>query len=117
MAFEADFSSVIKGVCVRSFPDFLVGTVTPPYIIWQSIGGESLRYGDNTAPDKRNTLMQISAWAKTRAEALALIRSIEDAVCASPKFLASPEGEPVSDCEPDIPLYGSIQRFSIWFDR
>ena len=117
MAFEADFVTVVKAVCARAYPDIAPDGVTVPYLIWQALGGESIYFMDATPADKRNTLMQVSVWAKTRAEALSTIRAIEAALCASSKFTCSPEGEPVSDYEPDIPLYGSIQRFSIWFDR
>jgi hypothetical protein len=50
---------------------------------------------------------------------LTLIRQIEDAMCASAAFTAKPEGEPLSQYEADHdpPLYGSVQRFSIYATR
>ena len=114
---ESDLSTLLKTICPRVYPDLApVGTVTP-YVTWQAIGGESIRFGDGSAPDKRNTLMQINVWSKTRLEALTLIRQIEDALCASAAFVATPQGEPLSTYEPDTLLYGSIQRFGIWASR
>lgn len=112
MTMESDLTALLKTICPRVFPDIApAGTVTP-YVTWQGIGGASLRMLDGTAGDKRNTYMQISVWAKTRAESLALIRSAESSICAA--MIAQPEGEPVSTYEFDTLLYGCIQRFSIW---
>ena len=88
-----------------------------PYVTWQALGGEVARFLDNSAADKRNTLMQINAWATTRMQATTLIRAIEDALADSPHFVARPQGEALSTHEPATGLYGSIQRFSIWAAR
>ena len=113
MSMESTLSTLLKTICPRVFPDVIKGVVAAPYIIWQGIGGESIRYGDNTAPDKRDTLMQISVWAMSRMEALTLIRQAEAALCAA-SFQCVPEGEPVNTYESDTELHGSIQRFSIF---
>jgi hypothetical protein len=84
---------------------------------WRALGGETARFLDNTAANKRNTLMQIDVWSTTRAEALSLIRQAEDALCGSAVFVAQPLGEAFSDYESETQLYGSTQRFSIWADR
>lgn len=117
MSFESQLFAVLQAACPRVFPDVApLGTATP-YLTWQALGGASLRFLDNTASDKRNVLLQINSWSKTRAEATALIRQIEDALCASALFIASPEGEALSTYESDTLLYGSIQRFSIYASR
>ena len=72
MSLESDLSTLLKTVCPRTFPDVAPSGTAAPFIAWQALGGESLRYLDNTAPDKRNTYMQVSVYSKTRAEALAL---------------------------------------------
>ena len=117
MSMESDLSALLKTLCPRVFPDIAPTGAATPYITWQGIGGESLRFMDGSAADKRNTYMQISVWSKTRLEALSLIRSIEDAMCTSSAMAAAPSGEPISTYEPDTQLYGCIQRFSIWAAR
>ena len=114
---EVDLVSLLKTQCAQTFPDIAPQDVAPPYITWQSLGGESRYTLANTPIDKRNTLMQINVWSTTRAEALAMIRSIEDAMCASVAFLATPGGEALSTYEPDTQLYGCIQIYSIWATR
>lgn len=117
MSMESDLSTLLKAICVRTFPDIAPPDTAAPYATWQGIGGEAARFLDNSAADKRNTLMQISVWSKTRLEALALIRQIEDVLCASATFIATPQGESRSTYEPDTQLYGCIQRFNLWHDR
>ena len=117
MSMESDLSTLLKTICPRVYPDLApVGTVTP-YVTWQAIGGTAIRFGDGSAPDKRNTLMQINVWSKTRLEALTMIRQIEDAVCAYAGWQAEPQGEAISLYEPDTQLYGSIQTLDIWSNR
>lgn len=114
---ESDLSSLLSAICVRTFPDVAPANTVTPYITWQSLGGEALRYGDNSAPDKRNALLQVSVWSKTRIEALTIIHQVEDALCASSTLTTKPIGEPSSVSEPDTGLRGSIQRFDIWATR
>lgn len=117
MSMEADLSTVLKTVCPRVFPDVAPSGTAKPFMTWQALGGESLRFLDNAAPDKRNTYMQVSVYSTTRLEALNLIRAAEAALCASPAFIVKPQGEPISTYEEDTTLYGAIQRYSIWAAR
>lgn len=117
MTMEADLNTLLKTICPRTFPDVAPSGTVAPFIAWQGLGGESLRFVDNTAPDKRNTYMQVGAYSTTRAEALALIRAAETALCGSATFVATPQGEPMATYEDDTTLYGAIQRFSIWAVR
>lgn len=114
---EATLTTLLKAICPRAYPDVAPAGTVAPYITWQSIGGESLRYGDNTAPDKRNALLQVNVWSKTRLEAITMIRQVEDAICTSIAWQATPQGEAVSDYESDTSLYGSLQAFDIWATR
>lgn len=117
MSFEADLVTLLKTLCPRTFPDVApLGTVAP-WVTWQQLGGASLRFVDNTAADKRNTLLQVSVWSKTRTEANTLARQIEDALCAYAGFVAQPQGEAASVYEPDTLLFGAIQRFSVYAAR
>ena len=117
MSMESDLVALLKTLCPRVFPDVAPEATTKPYITWQGLGGETARFVDNTAADKRNTLMQINVWSATRKEANTLARAIESAITASPAFVATPEGEPASVHEEDTGLYGAIQRYSIWSAR
>lgn len=117
MSMESTLDALLKTVCARVFPDVAPAGTATPYATWQGIGGETIRFIDNTAGGKRDTLMQVSIWSKTRSEALTLIRQIEDLLCASSAFQCRPEGESVSIYESDTLLYGSIQRFSILASR
>lgn len=117
MTFEAQLFGVLQTACPRTFPDVAPLGAATPYVTWQALGGESLRFVDNTAADKRNVLLQVSCYAETRLIATTLIRQIEEDLCASALFIASPEGESLSTYEADTLLYGSIQRFSIYAAR
>lgn len=117
MSMESDLVTLLKTVCTRTFPDVAPELTAKPYVTWQGIGGESLRFVENTAADKRHTLMQINVWSATRQEALTMIRQIEDALCVSAAFTATPQGEPLSTYEPDTASYGCIQRFDVWSAR
>lgn len=120
MTVEADITTALRTVCPRVSPDVAPFGTARPYITWQFIGGRTQRYVDNVPADKRHTLVQINVWSNTRAEALALTRQAEAALCdgAAP-FVASPEGEPLSDLADDIEpaLYASLQDFSIYSTR
>lgn len=114
---EVDLVALLKTQCAQTFPDIAPQDVAPPYVTWQSLGGESRYTLANTPIDKRNTLMQINVWAATRQSSIDLMRSIEVAITASSAFVATPEGEPISVHEEDTSLFGSIQRYSIWSAR
>ena len=117
MSVETDLYNVLKLVCPRTFPDFAAVSTARPYVTWQQIGGTSLRFVDNTPFSKRESLMQVNVWSNTRLEAMTLARQIEDALCAATAFVAEPQGEPVSDFDADIPVYGCRQDFSIFATR
>lgn len=117
MSMESDLVTLLQTVCPRVFPDVAPANTAKPFVTWQPLGGESLRFLDNAAPDKRNTYMQVSVYGTTRLEALNLIRAAEAALCASPAFIVKPQGEPISTYEEDTTLYGAMQRYSIWAAR
>ena len=111
------FRSLLKTLCPRTFPDFAPIDTLRPYVTYQHIGGPALRYVDNTAADKRHSLIQINVWADSRAGALVLARQIEDALCSATAFVAGPESEPLGQAEPDFDRYGTVQDFSILAPR
>jgi len=119
MSVEADVTSILKTLCPRVFPDVAPAGVARPYVTYSGIGGKPMRFLDNTAGDKRNTIMQVNVWSSTRLETMTLIRAIEDALCASSTLTAVPMDEPFSAYEDDAepPLYGANQDFSIYSTR
>jgi len=117
MSLETDLIPLLQAICPRTYPDLAPSGAATPYLTYQHIGGESMRYADNTAMDKRFPLIQINAWAKNRLEALTMIRQVEESLCASSAFQTEPQGESVSTHELDTQLYGSIQRFEVFGDR
>ena len=116
---ESDLTLLLETLCPRLFPDVAPLTTKKPYVTWQLIGGRALRYIDNTAANQRNAFVQINVWGSTRASTLALARQIEDAMCATTYFTATPDAEPMCDLEDAVepPIYGALQRFSVWADR
>jgi len=118
MSFEADLYTLLKGlVSNRVYPDIAPLAVVHPYITWQGVGGQTLRFIDNTAADHRNTRVQVNTWATTRAGASSLIRQIEDVLCATSVFVATPLGEPVNDYDVETKTYGAMQDFSVYSAR
>lgn len=116
MSIESDLVALLQAINPRVYPDVAPFNTERPFITYQQIGGESIRYGDNTA-DSRYPLMQINVWSRSRMEASTLIQQIEDALCAAPAFQATPQGDAMSRYEPDTQLYGSIQRFDVFGPR
>lgn len=118
MSIQTDLISILSAQCPRVFPTVAPHGTPTPYVIWQQIGGQSLRFLDNTPGDKRNVLMQINVWATTDKQALDLANAIEDALCAAmDKFQAEPQGEPVAAFDESDELRGTVQSFSIWGKR
>lgn len=118
MTIEASLTTALRVLCPRVAPDVAELGTALPYVTYQGIGGRPLRWLDKTPADKRHTHMQINVWAASRAESLSLIRSIEDALCASTVFSAMPITEPrnvTEEATPDqVRLYGCIQDFDIY---
>ena len=117
MSVEQELITLLKTVCPRTFADFAPVSTQRPYCTFQAIGGRSLRFLDNSAADKRNSVFQVNVWGDTRLSSITLARQIEDALCAYSLFTATPDGEPVSDFDADVPVYGSRQDFSIYSTR
>lgn len=115
MTVEADLIAVLDPlVGSRVYPDVGPDNAVTPYVTYQQVGGVPVNFLAGV-PDKRNGRFQINVWSRTRAEAMGIIRQIEDAVRLSSTLLATSEGGAVSVYEPDTKLYGARQDFSIWF--
>lgn len=117
MALEEDLMTELQAEC----QEVHVGTApfdTPmPYVTWQHIGGESLRYTDNTAASKRRPLIQINTWAATPLAAFRLIQRIEERLCAAAAFDAKPHGDPIAAYDDADVASGYLQTYTILGNR
>lgn len=114
---ETELTLLLLSLCPRVFPDVAPLSTARPYITYQQIGGQSVRFVEGTAADTRHYRMQINVWDSRRSTANALAISIEDAMCESLAFTARPDGEPIATAEEDLGLYGTIQTFDVWATR
>lgn len=115
MSLEHDLVTVLHGLCQRVHPDEAPVNTPAPFVTWQHIGGDPLRYVDGTAADKRLALLQIDVFDTTKAGAMALAKAIEDALCAAAAFSCTPvagmQGRLESELEP--PLHRLTQEFQV----
>jgi Protein of unknown function (DUF3168) len=118
MSLESSIFDALKtSVSNRVYPDVApLGTVTP-YITYQQVGGVAPSFLESVFIGKRNAVIQINCWATTRIAANTLARSSEETVIASTTLRATPMDALMAVDEPDEdpPLYGTHQRFSIWY--
>jgi hypothetical protein len=118
MLLEIELETILKTKCPRVFPTTAPGSTATPYVVWQHIGGTSFRFFDNTPGDKRNAHIQINVWHRSTEGAFALMRAIEDALCAATdKLIVNPLGEPIDGYDDSNELRGALQSFSVWGSR
>lgn len=114
MSFESDFRSVLVSLAGgRIYPDVPPDVPQFPYISYQQVGGRPLEFTEGSKPSHANARMQLDAWAKTRAEANALMRQAEALLRAS-AFKAQPLTKIVANYQPALKLYGARQDFGLW---
>ena len=121
MSIEGLVRNVLLVACDKVFPDLAAFGTDAPYLVWNQLGGKALYYLDNSPADRRNAVIQVAAWAKTRLEANALIRAAESALCAPGgtnsldpnSLIASALGDLMATHDPETNLYGATQRFTI----
>lgn len=113
MALETDLMAALLAECPRVHVSTAPYGTAMPYVTWQHIGGDSLRYVDNTPMDKRKPLIQINTWASSPQAAFALIQKIEERLCASDLFTAEPQGDPVGAYDDADIASGYLQTYSI----
>lgn len=113
MSMEAALQALLETCCPNVYP---VAADPPPvgaFLTWQLFGGQAWRYVDNSAAGARNSFVQVNAWAPTLAQALQLIRQVEEALCAAEAFTATPNAEPVDGSEPALKRWCLMQDFDI----
>lgn len=118
MQLELELEAIIKTLCPRTYPTTAPASTPTPYVVWQHVGGTPLRFFDNTPGDKRNAHIQVNVWHTSTHGAFALIRAIEDALCAATdKLTVSPLGEPIDGFDDSNELRGALQTLSVWGSR
>lgn len=117
MSLETSIQSIVSSICPRSFPDFAPFGTVAPYITWNQAGGSADSYVGNEVPSNRNARIQISVWAKTRAEANSIALQIESAMIQATTISARPKGAFVSTYDATAELRGAMQDFTVWADR
>lgn len=109
------FQALRQLVDGRIYPDLAPAGVARPYIVYQQVGGDAVNFLDQAIPSKRNSRMQVSAWADARTEASSLIGQVELALRAVTALQAAPLGAPVATYDEETALRGARQDFSLWF--
>lgn len=117
MGLESDLMAALLAECPRVHVGTAPYDTQMPYVTWQHIGGDPLRYVDNTASDKRRPQIQINTWDATPLQAFALIQRIEERLCTADKFQAEPMGEPITAFDDADVSSGYLQAFTILGSR
>lgn len=126
MALEEELFARLRSQCPRVFTPTAPFSAERPYLTWQHLGGQAVRWFDNSAPGFRNALLQVNAWADTKKEAFDLLRRVEDEMCRIDglvRFTARPMEEPVdayvegNEGQEPGQLCGALQTYSIWGER
>lgn len=119
MTMETTLQALIVNRCPRVYQTVAPAGSVPdrPYVVWQQIGGKSLRDVTNTALDKRNALMQVAVWADSSKAARDLIQQLEEDLCTAAGLTAEPMGEHLAQFDEDTKYFGAVQRFSIYAPR
>ncbi len=119
MSIETLVVAALKARCPNVYLVVAPNGAPLPRLVIQHAGGRTLRYAENTS-NLRNILLHVSAWAKSSPAAFALIRQVEEDLCAHPTLQVDPQGEPdagIADGADADSLYGATQIFSIFGPR
>ena len=118
MTVEASiYAALAPLVANRVFPDLAPLKTVRPFITYSQVGGETLAFLENTLPDKKHGRFQIDVYADSRAACAAVALQVETVMTAAAAFQARAIGAPVSDYEPDVSIFSSMQDFSVWSAR
>lgn len=114
MSLEQTLYTVLTGVCPRVYPDVAPAGTATPYITYQQVGGQASSFTDGSLPDRRNASIQVNVWDKSRLNATTTMLQVEQAICSSVLFQATPDGAHIATFDDDTDLRGCMQDFSIW---
>lgn len=114
MSLEQSLYTALSGLCPRVYPDVAPAGTATPFVTFQQIGGFAEVFTEGALPDRRNAMMQINVWDKSRQTATALMLQIEQTLCASTAFQCSVDSALIATFDDDTDLRGCMQDFSIW---
>jgi hypothetical protein len=109
---EETLIAQLRTICPRVFSPTAPFGTQRPYVTWQHFGGRPLRSSEGRRLASAS-LVDVSVWADTKADAMRLIRRIEDALCSS-DLNATPAGEAEDADQPDGETFGAVQSFEVW---
>ena len=113
MSLETDVVARLQTQCPRVYPSQAPLNTQRPFLTYDHLGGDALRYMDGTAADKRMAQLQITVWAADKPGSVALMLAVEEAMCTAPAFSCSPVGALQSGYEHDGEIYRSFQEFTV----
>ncbi|QKN84416.1 DUF3168 domain-containing protein [Vibrio phage Marilyn] len=107
----------VLGPVISVYPDVAPLDAKLPYCTYTVIPGRAVVFLDNTTPDLANASIQINCFATSSLEASKKIKLVEKTLMASKAFTATKVAEPGSifTDEPDTPIRGRMQDFTIWY--
>lgn len=93
------------------------GQLDAPFCIVSHTGGRSRVYADNTLSEDQNARLEFAVWGSRVLEVMQAARELRNAVIASDAvgWQIVLYGEPVSDDDDILKLYGARQDFGIWY--
>lgn len=113
MSLETDVVATLETQCPRVFPSTAPVNTARPFVTWEHVGGDPLRYIDGTAAVQRHAMLQLTIVADTKAEALALSLAVESALCAAAAYTAVPQAALQGRHDDDMNLYLAFQEFAV----
>jgi hypothetical protein len=113
VSLETDLVTVLKTACARVRPDEGNLNEARPFVTYQHIGGDPLRYLDGSAAAQRHAQLQVDVYADTAEQAIALMLAVETALCGAATLIASPVGALRSSDVEGMALRRCLQEFSV----
>lgn len=116
MAIEADIFVALDDLVDGHVYGFLAPqTMTVlPRITYQQVGGTPINFLENSSVEKDRCRFQFNGWHRTRHEAVALGRSIANALRAHTSLQATAASGMMYVYEEDTGLYGTRQDFNLF---
>lgn len=109
-----DDTGVTDLVVDRVHPDGIEGKVAAPYITWSRIFTGPIQYVDGSLANAENARIQLSCWADSMAQAVALAVAVRTAMLASTDVTAVwLDEQTLFDTEGR--RRGRALDFSVWF--
>ena len=113
MSLESDVLAVLQAQCPRVYPSQAPLNTVRPFLTYDHLGGDALRYMDGTAANKRMAQLQVTVWAADKPTAITLMLAVEEAMCTAAAFSCAPVGALQSGYEYEGEIFRSFQEFSV----